>query len=373
MPLETAVTGGGVVSRTHLSGLRKNPRTDLMAICDVDDERARELSDEYNIDAFTDTGRMLAELDLDWVHVCTPVKTHLEVSTQAIRAGVPILIEKPVTATIEQFDELESTARSHDVRVSVVHQHLFTPAIREARRRIGAGTLGKVHGVDLHFTGLTPPDVRNRGDWTFDLPGGEFEEGLPHPIYLTLELGGFPNDRDAIQAVTSLDAEYEAEFAYDRARIQYRSQDGTLCSAAMHSSTTPQRLIHIHGADASLTVDLISQTLIGLDRAYDESSLGRAWNNVDRASDRVAGTVQNALAVARRRVDNSWDLQRRLNPHYYQFDVEARALEGGADSATFDTGATSAGLERAGWTIAVLEQIRGASEKKGIPSAPERP
>lgn len=357
MPLKSAVVGAGVVSRTHLTGLNRNPRTELVAICDLDAARARETASEFGIDAFTELPQMLAERDLDWIHVCTPVQTHLELSRTAIKAGVPVLVEKPVTETVEQVMELESVAEQHGVHASVVHQHLFDPAMREVRRRIRDRQLGDIRGVDLIYTGLTAPDVQNRGAWTTELPGGEFEEGLPHPIYLVLALGGYPASEDVIQAHSSLSGTYEEGFDYDSAHAQYVCGDGALCSLTLLSGTTPQRLIHIYGEERSVTVDMLSQTVVDLDRDYAASSLNRARNNIDRAADRMSGTIDNGLSVARRKFDSGWEAQKRLNPHYYQFDEEAELLEAG-DRRTEP-------LERARWTISILDQIRSSSDPGG--------
>ena len=105
MSLRTAVIGGGTVSENHLSGLSQNPKTELVAICDLDEEIAREKARSYGIKAYFDVGELLAAENLDWVHVCTPPQTHLAVATQVLEAGIPALVEKPVTETIEQFEE----------------------------------------------------------------------------------------------------------------------------------------------------------------------------------------------------------------------------------------------------------------------------
>ena len=106
MSLRSAVVGAGVVSERHLTGLDRNPRTDLVAICDLDEGRANEKALEHGIKAYTDLGEMLAEANLDWLHVCTPVATHVPLAIQAIEAGVPVLIEKPVAETVEEVEEL---------------------------------------------------------------------------------------------------------------------------------------------------------------------------------------------------------------------------------------------------------------------------
>jgi predicted dehydrogenase len=271
------------------------------------------------------------------------------------------LIEKPAVENVAQFEELESLAERHGVPVSVVTQHLYDPAMRSARAQIEDGRLGDVRGVDLVFTGLTPPNEPNRGSWTFELPGGEFEEGIPHPIYLTLAAGGYPADEDDVHATTSLHGEYEHDFSYDNAQVQCAAADGTLCSIKMLSGAIPQRVLLIHAEERSLVVDFISQTVEKLDRNYRGSPVRRVLNNVDRAGDRLWGVVDNGRLMAKKMRDDSWDVQRKINPHYYQINREARALERGSD--------LRGSLERAKWTTITMEKIRNTGERRPIEGA----
>lgn len=358
MVLRTAVVGAGTVSGAHLIGLDRSPRTELVAICDIDERRARNVANTYGIRPYVDMDTLLDEEELDWVHICTSVQTHLPLGLKAIEAGVPLLIEKPVTETVEECEALEAAAREHDVPVSVVHQHLYDPAMRTATEQIQRGELGEIRGVDVIFTGLTTPDEPNRGSWTFDLPGGEFEEGIPHPIYLGLSVAGYPRDEGSIQSSTSLIGEYEYDFLYDNAQVQYVSQRGTLCAIKMLTGTIPQRLVHIHGERKTLTVDLISQTVEQLHRDYRGSALTRVQNNLDRVVDRLGGVASNAYLVGKRKYDDSWENVKEANPHYYLFDEEARLLEQGRSNST--------SLERAKWTMQITESIR-ASTETGVP------
>jgi len=355
MPLRTAVVGAGTVSGAHLSGVRKNPRTKLVAICDVDGARAREVAEEYGIRSFTSVDALLSGTDLDWVHVCTPVQTHLDIAEQAIAAGVPVQIEKPVTVSSAEFERLEEVAATHDVPVSVVHNHVFTPAMRTALARVDAGAIGDVRGVDVVFTGLTKPDEPNRGSWTFDLLGGEFEEGLPHPIYLTLRAGGYPRSAAVVRATTSLVGDYDGAFAYDGATLQYESERGALCTTTMLSGTLPQRFVHVHGTQGSLTVDLVSQTVMDVDRDYTTSPVARARNNLDRVVDLVGGLVENVRSVAAQRRSDDWGTATRLNAHYYQIDAESRALETGTEMPV--------PLDQAKWTTVLLDEVRRSARE----------
>ncbi|MFW6320324.1 MAG: Gfo/Idh/MocA family protein [Halohasta sp.] len=363
MSLRTAVIGGGTVSETHLSGLSQNPKTELVAICDLDEATAREKAKSHRIKAYFDVDDLLDSESLDWVHVCTPPQTHLAVATRILEAGIPVLIEKPVTETIEEFEELAAVADREGVDFSVVHNHKFGPVERRVREEIEAGNLGQIRGVDLLYTGSTEPDVANRGAWNFELLGGEFEEGLPHPLYLGLTAGGLPRSEADVSAQTSLLGSYDRDFGYDAAQLQYVSESGTLCTIKMLSGTKPVRVLYVHGSESTLAADLVSQTLVRLDRDYKASPVARARNNIDQIADRIRGTAENVGVVLADKREGTWETAIERNGSYYQFDREAEALLTGTDPAV--------SVEEARWTVRLQEAIRDSVTSAD--SSDERP
>lgn len=352
MTLDTAVVGLGVVSGTHLQGIDANPRTRLAAVCDLDTERARTAAAEYDVPYYDDVDELVASTDLDWAHVCTPVQTHVPVARSFVEAGIPVLIEKPIAETTAEVDELRALSDEHAAPVTSVQNHVFDPAMRKLREKLAAGDVGRLLGVDTIYVGETLPDETERGSWVFDLPGGEFEEGLAHPIYLTLAAGGWPASEDAVDARTVLAREYDHDFRYDGAQVQYATDDDVLCSVKMLAGSPPQRRLHVHGEDGTLMADLVSQTMVPVERDYTDSAALRARYNLDQSMARIRGTTENGVAVARQQLDEDWESLKAVRPHFYQFDAEARALE--------NDGEMPVPLEQSWWTIAVLEALRAA-------------
>ncbi len=353
MPLDTAVIGAGTVSGTHLSGTAKNPRTNLVGVCDTDEQSARDAASSYGIAAYTDLGEMLADRSLDWLHVCTPVQTHLPIAKQAIAAGVPLLIEKPVTETLDEVEELSRLADENDVPVSPVHQHLFRPAVLTAREMIRSGELGRIRAVDLVFAGNTPPDDVNRGSWVFDLPGGEFEEGLPHPLYLLLGLGGYPTDRSDVDVRTALAGDYDHPFDYDSVQLQYRTADDVLCNATMFGGGRPKREITIHGEEKTVTIDNHLQMIEVIDSDFTQSPVKKTKQALREAGGRLTGIANNARLVAETSFSDDWETEKRGTSHYEQFDRTAKALETGSEMPV--------PLSSARWTITLMHEIREAA------------
>ena len=356
MTLNAAVVGGGVVSGRHLSGLAQMPQVTLVAVCDIDEDRAREKAREYDITAYTELALLLDKEDVDWLHICTPVQTHRDLALQAIEAGVDVQIEKPATETVAELDDIQAAAAEHGVTVTVVRNHLFDKAAVAAREAVESGTLGRVRGVDVIAAGKTRPDDQNRGSWAFELPGGEFEEGIPHQMYLALTLGGYPASEDDVHATTALADSYSEGFTYDGLQLQWTTDEDVLCSVKLLAGGVPQRLLVVHGETKSIAVDLLSQTTVTLDRDYASSPVARAMSNVDHVLGRVRGSVENAVGMVKRRFDDSWETEIEWNPHYRQFDEEANALLAGEEPTV--------SLTEVRWTIRLMELVREEAERR---------
>lgn len=355
MVLRTAVVGAGIISGEHLSALRQCPHTTPVAVCDLDSERAKRMAKEHKTTAYTDIDELLSGEQLHWLHICTPVQTHVSLAQTALEAGIPVLIEKPITMTSEELQKLIETADNNDVSLSPVHNHMFDPAMRRAQTLLEEGAIGELRGVDMTYTGASFADEPNRGSWTFELPGGEFEEGIPHPLYLALVVGGYPNDVASVDVQTALTTSYEEPFTYDMTQVQYRSETGTLCSIRVGAGGTPVHRLDVHGSEGALVIDLVSQTVVPVDREYTASSINRARNNLDRAVRRVLGTAAAVRDVLTNRFNNSWETETRLNSHYYQIDAEASALVKGGEPPV--------PIEQAEWVITLMEQIRDGAEE----------
>ncbi|WP_254546546.1 Gfo/Idh/MocA family protein [Halomarina pelagica] len=361
MTLRTGVVGAGIVAENnHFPALSRNPRTTLVAICDTDVERAREAASEYGARAYDDAGSMLEEESLDWVHVATPVQTHFDLARLAVERGVPATVQKPATTSRAELEELADLAEACGVPVSVVHNWLYYPVMREVRRRVADGEIGPVRAVQTTVTGEGRPDETYRGSWVLDLPGGSLEEGMPHPLYLTLALGGPPRDESAVDVLTRSTDEYDHGIAYDGVQLQYVGRNDELCSVTFLAGSSRGTSVRVLGADGSIAVDFPSMTIDARDA---EAGPYHFWNerfrrNVECARDAVEAGARNVRKYTRERVEEDLDVHLSESPdgHYYLFDRTARALEAGE--------APPRGIEESRWTLALVERVREAATER---------
>jgi predicted dehydrogenase len=344
--LRTAIVGLGTVADHHRRGLERTPGARLVAVVDTDATRRDRVSAAWDVDAYPDTETLLAETTLDWVHICTPVRTHHDLALACLQANTHVLVEKPFVMTTDEFDAVVATADERDRRVSVVHNQVYYEPVRRALRRLRAGAFGTVHGVSVRWAEAVDPAESDRGDWVLDLPGGEFGEGIVHPVYTGLRFAGYPADADAL-AVHRIDAT-DAGLGYDGIAVSFHTADETTCTIQHHSNVPDQRRIDVFAADAHLTVDIATQSVTVQRHSFGpntpfERSLVRA--GID-ALGRAAGAVTDA---ARRRL---WATLTDASIHDTHTPVirrEARAIRDGSDGPT--------PRAEARWATTVFERV----------------
>jgi len=137
--IKIGVIGTGGWGKNHLRVL--NELKVLEAICDLNEERARENSKKYGVEAYTDVDSFLKH-DLDGVIVSTPTKTHFQIASKAIENERNLLVEKPFTYEVEEGENLVKKAKEKRVIMTVGFIERFNPAMREAKNLVTKGTIG---------------------------------------------------------------------------------------------------------------------------------------------------------------------------------------------------------------------------------------
>jgi predicted dehydrogenase len=136
--------GPNIVRNVHgLEGAR------LAAICDKSTAALRRVRNSYpEISVSTDHHEILASVDIDAVAIVTPVWTHYELAKAALENGKHVFVEKPLTSTVAQAEELIELAETRNLVIMVDHTFLFTGAVRKIRQLIDDGTLGTLFYYD---------------------------------------------------------------------------------------------------------------------------------------------------------------------------------------------------------------------------------
>lgn len=145
---------GEIWTGVHEPGIRRSPDLELVAICDIDEEKLKAAGEKYGIDEahrFVRYQDLINCPDVDAVDICTPNDVHFEVGMAAVEAGKPYDIEKPITMTAEQADILAKATKEKGIKNMVCFSYRFKAAARYAKDLIAQGKIGQVYHVDMQY------------------------------------------------------------------------------------------------------------------------------------------------------------------------------------------------------------------------------
>ncbi|MBL8132340.1 MAG: Gfo/Idh/MocA family oxidoreductase [Anaerolineae bacterium] len=171
-----AIIGTGKSVGNHLSAIRAmGERVELVAAVDLDETRVRAISEANGIPRwYTDSAAMLAAEQPDLVHIVTPPAPHKALILQAMDAGAWVFCEKPLCASLAEFDEITRAEERTGRRVSTVFQWRFGSAAKHLKRLIQTQALGKpLVGVcnTLWYRTQEYYDAPWRGSWKTEVGG----------------------------------------------------------------------------------------------------------------------------------------------------------------------------------------------------------
>jgi predicted dehydrogenase len=181
--LGVAVVGAGYWGPNLVRNFLASPDWDLVAVCDLDLERARKVvGGRSEVACVASLDEVLGRADVDAVAIATPARTHQPIALAALRAGKHVLVEKPLADTLASGREMVETAAVNGLTLMADHTYCYTPAVMKIRELVDEGALGEILFIDSVRInlGLVQPDVDVFWDlaphdlsvFDFILPGG---------------------------------------------------------------------------------------------------------------------------------------------------------------------------------------------------------
>src|SRR5438552_778537 len=121
--VRVAVIGcGGAAWVGHLPWIEEHPAAELIAVCDVDSDRAREAGTRYGADSLTSYRDVLARDDIDAVVIATPPASHCEIACAAAESGKHVLLEKPMARSVSECDQIADAAECNQICLMLGHE-----------------------------------------------------------------------------------------------------------------------------------------------------------------------------------------------------------------------------------------------------------
>jgi UDP-N-acetyl-2-amino-2-deoxyglucuronate dehydrogenase len=204
--LKYAIIGCGVVAKKHLKGARyhQNSRQTIQVVAAVDTrpgaaERMLQTAgyteqEISKIQVFSDYREMLASVQPDVVAITTPSGSHAAIGLAAIEAGAHVLIEKPLTLSLHEADEILERAQAKNRQVAVGHIYRFFPMVQAIQADITAGKFGRVLYGDVKVRWGHDQSYYDQSAWrgTWSQDGGALMNQSVHALDLMTWLLGQP-------------------------------------------------------------------------------------------------------------------------------------------------------------------------------------
>jgi UDP-N-acetylglucosamine 3-dehydrogenase len=166
MPLKVAVVGAGSMGKNHLRVLRDDfdeGQVELVGVAEPHGENLQHAMRRFHVAGFDDYRQMVEQTHPDLVAVVVPTDLHFEVASYLLDRGINVLLEKPMTSSVEEAQALIQLAAIRDVKLAIGHIERFNPAVIEVKRHLVAGELGQVFHLHARRLGPFPPRIRDVG------------------------------------------------------------------------------------------------------------------------------------------------------------------------------------------------------------------
>jgi len=132
--MKVGLIGCGRVAHIHMKAYKEINDADVVAVADADIDKTKTFAQIYKIGkVFSDYKELLELKDLGFVDVCTPTSTHETIVREAAKAGVNVLLEKPMGRNSAECERMIEESRKHGIRICVCHNQLFFPHVRRLK------------------------------------------------------------------------------------------------------------------------------------------------------------------------------------------------------------------------------------------------
>ena len=132
--LKVGVLGAGHLGKIHLRLLNQSEKYELVGFYDANEKYAEEVAEEFNYKNFKTIDALLQEVDV--IDIVTPTLSHYNTAVKAVEAGKHFFVEKPITNTVEEAEQLTKMAKAKGVKGQVGHVERFNPAFQAVNNKI---------------------------------------------------------------------------------------------------------------------------------------------------------------------------------------------------------------------------------------------
>jgi predicted dehydrogenase len=295
-----AIVGCGIIAQTHLYALKKLNSFKVVAVCDSDEKKAIETSKKWKISHYyTDFLKMLSNEDISIISVLTPPSSHAFLAVEAIKHGINVVVEKPLTMTTREADSIINALRGSGAKMTVVYHWLFYKPMLESISFVREQGIGEVLSVDMKSVEDGRFDVMTAdpNHWSHKLLGGRFGEMLPHPVYV---VQSFLGDKLHVKKVFVSKRGNIPWLLNDELYVTLENERGFGSLYVSFNGPRMSRTCDVYGTKKILKINLTRQMVLQLG-SMDISKFSIAKDCLSEACKLSLMTTKNALQYSFRK------------------------------------------------------------------------
>jgi predicted dehydrogenase len=237
-PFGVGIIGCGRIVGHHVAAIEASSDLQLLAVCDLDEQRARDMAPRSEVNVYRDYHRMMEENSgIDVVAIATPSGLHFPQAREVVeRWGKSVVIEKPPTLKFTELDDLIEAATHCGAQVFPVFQYRFNAPVQRILRGIEEGDLGAPRIVSIRQRWCRTQRYYDQSAWrgTYSLDGGALTNQGIHHLDLVQYLAGPVSEVFALKATFASDIQAE-----DTVVATLRFESGAIGSLEITTATRP--------------------------------------------------------------------------------------------------------------------------------------
>jgi len=239
--LKFALVGCGRIAKRHsdLLGHGEIAGAQLVAVCDLDADRAKVIAGKFDVPHFTDMHEMMQKIEPDVVSVLTDSGSHADVVVSLAPYGKHIVVEKPIALTLDDVDRMITTCDRNGVKLFVVQQNRFNVPVVKLREALDEGRFGKLVMGTVRVRWCRTQEYYDQDKWrgTWERDGGVISNQAIHHVDLLSWMMGDVESVFAKSSTALVDIETE-----DTAAVIVRFRNGALGIIEATTATRPTDL-----------------------------------------------------------------------------------------------------------------------------------
>lgn len=208
------VIGTGGMGSAHCRMIQDIPEVELTAVCDIDPEVCKSISEKYGVPGFTNHKELLDSGLVDMVIIATPHYFHPPIAIDAFQRGIHVMSEKPISVTVSEADAMIDAWRKSGAKFGVMYQMRTSPVNQAAKKLIDEGRIGEIYRTCLIMGWYRSQAYYDSGGWRATWAGeggGVLINQSPHLLDLFAWLAGLPSKITGGVATRIHDIEVEDE------------------------------------------------------------------------------------------------------------------------------------------------------------------